>query len=58
MMKCLMTVAAVLGAAGVFADTLVWTGNGDGTKWSDAANWATTPDWDAHPASAVGHRLA
>ena len=53
MMKCLMTVAAVLGAAGVFADTLVWTGNGDGTKWSDAANWATTPDWDAHPASAA-----
>ena len=53
MMKCLMTVAAVLGAAGVFADTLVWTGNGDGTKWSDAANWSTTPDWDAHPASAA-----
>jgi len=35
-----------------FADTLVWTGGGDGTKWSDAANWSTPPDWDTHPASA------
>ena len=24
---------------------LVWTGGGDGTKWSDAANWNATPDW-------------
>ena len=24
---------------------LVWTGGGDGTKWSDAANWNVTPNW-------------
>lgn len=24
---------------------LVWTGGGDGTKWSDAANWNGVPDW-------------
>ena len=52
MVKCWITVVATLGMLGAFADTLVWTGGGDGTKWSDNANWATTPDWDAHPASA------
>ncbi len=24
---------------------LVWTGGGDGSKWSDAANWDGAPDW-------------
>lgn len=33
------------GSAWAANPQLVWTGGGDGTKWSDAANWNATPDW-------------
>lgn len=33
------------GSAWAANPQLVWTGGGDGSSWSDAANWNVTPNW-------------
>lgn len=38
-------VGALAGTLPAANTQLVWTGGGDGSKWSDAANWDKPPDW-------------
>ncbi len=45
MSRCWIALVAGLAMGGLEAGQLVWTGGGDGTKWSDDANWNATPDW-------------
>lgn len=45
MSRCWVALVVVMAAGGLWAETLVWTGGGDGSSWSDAANWNVTPNW-------------
>ncbi len=45
MSRCWIALVARMAAGGLWAETLVWTGGGDGSSWSDAANWNVTPNW-------------
>ena len=47
MSRCWIALVAGMVAGGLWAETLVWTGGGDGSSWSDAKNWNVTPDWSA-----------
>lgn len=45
MSRCWVALVAGMAAGGLWAETLVWTGGGDGSSWSDAANWNAVPNW-------------
>ncbi len=49
-MKTIMTMVFSVAAAVALADTITWTGNGDGVSWTDTANWVATSTGEA-PAS-------
>ena len=40
-MKKLLTIVAAALAVNLLADTITWTGNGDGYTWSDLNNWSS-----------------
>lgn len=45
MSRCWVALVAGMAAGGLWAETLVWTGGGDGSSWSDASNWNAAPNW-------------
>ncbi|MGH7133761.1 MAG: beta strand repeat-containing protein, partial [Phycisphaerales bacterium] len=43
LVSVLLAFGMVLGVANAPAQTVTWTGGGDGTSWSQAANWSSNP---------------
>ena len=44
-MKKLLLAALAAAATNALADTIVWTGGGDGVSWTDTANWKAASTW-------------